>query len=126
MIKTWYFPKLWAESYHKSSKNISFDFLLTRNRGPKLQNLKNFLNFEPEYLLWASLAHRLLWFFWKSFGSTFIPWKKSLCVTNGLGLSNSLKITFCSKCTFTITHNGVGLRSDIRSGGFLASSNIVL
>ena len=55
---------------------MSFDFSLTRNHGPKLQNLKNFPNFEPEYLLWPSLARRLLWFFRKSLGSTFIPWKK--------------------------------------------------
>ena len=105
---------------------MSFDFLLTRNHGLKLHILKKFLNFETGYLLWASLAHKLLWFFWKSFGSTFIPWKKVCVQAMAWGWAVAQKSIFVPNAPLQITHNGVGLRSDIRSGGFLASSNIVL
>ena len=36
------------------------------------------------------------------------------------------KSIFVPNAPLEIIHNGIGLRSDIRSGGFLASSNIVL
>ena len=87
---------------------------------------KNFWNFEPKYLLWPSLPHNLLWFFWKSFGSTFIPWKKVCVQAMAWGWAVAQKSIFVPNVCLYITHNGIGLRSDIRSGGFLASSNIVL
>ena len=45
---------------------------------------------------------------------------------DGLGLSSDSKINFVPNAPLEITHTGIGPRSDIRSGGFLASSNIVL
>ena len=51
--------------------------------------------------------------------------EKQLCVSNGLGLSSGPKTDFVPNTPLQITHNGVGLRSAIRSV-FLASSNIVL
>ena len=66
------------------------------------------------------------WLCWKSFGSTFIPWKKICVQAMAWGWVMAWKSLFVPKVLLKITHSGVGLRSDIRRGGFLASSNIVL
>ena len=65
MIKTCLliFSKNMGRILSKKFKKYVFDFLLIRNHGSELQILKKFLNFEPGYLLWPSLAYKLLWFF---------------------------------------------------------------
>ena len=64
--------------------------------------------------------------FFESLGFTFILWKKVCVQAMAWGWAMVRKSLFVQNALLKITHNGVGLRSDIRRGGFLASSNILL
>ena len=103
---------------------LTFHWLEIMVRNYKIWKISWTLNLN--ITLWPLLAHRLLWFFWKSFGSTFIPWKKVSVQVMAWVWAMAWNLLFVQNVPLKITHNGVGLRSDIRRGGFLASSNIVL
>ena len=103
---------------------LTFCWLEIMARNYKIWKISWTLNLN--ITLWPLLAHRLLWFFWRSFGSTFIPWKKVSVQAMAWVWAMAWNSLFVQNMLLKITHNGVGLRSDIRRGGFLASSNIVL
>ena len=103
-----------------------FDLVLARNHCPKAQFSSNFLKFESSYLPWPSLAHSVLWVFWKYAGPTFISWKKIHMQARAWGWVAVWKSVFVQKLLQKLSHMGVGPRSDKWWLWFLISQNNVL